>query len=71
VNKGKREVRSARDEKRRQAKQVWYRFWSSQILGTAEQAKQWLREFTQGNYYLGGAVNPRNIDMIALSYGKM
>lgn len=45
------------------------RFWSSQILGTPEQAKRWLREFTEGNYYLGGAVNPRNADMIARDIG--
>ncbi|KAL4910376.1 hypothetical protein BDW74DRAFT_165434 [Aspergillus multicolor] len=30
-------------------------FWSSQILGTPKQAERWLREFTEGNYYLGGA----------------
>lgn len=45
------------------------RFWSSQILGTPEQAKRWLREFTEGDYYLGGAVNPRNSDMIAHDIG--
>ncbi|KAK9794185.1 putative fmnh2-dependent monooxygenase protein [Seiridium cardinale] len=44
-------------------------FWSSQILGTPEQARRWLREFTEGNYYLGGAVNPRNADMIARDIG--
>lgn len=42
------------------------RFWSSQILGTKKQAARWLREFTEGNYYLGGAVNPRNADMTAV-----
>jgi hypothetical protein len=45
------------------------RFWSSQILGTSKQAERWLREFTEGNYYLGGAVNPRNADMIAEDTG--
>jgi alkylation response protein AidB-like acyl-CoA dehydrogenase len=45
------------------------RFWSSQILGTPLQARRWLREFTEGNYYLGGAVNPRNADMIARDEG--
>lgn len=45
------------------------RFWSSQILGTRKQAQRWLREFTEGNYYLGGAVNPRNADMIAVDDG--
>ncbi|KAL2793168.1 acyl-CoA dehydrogenase/oxidase [Aspergillus keveii] len=44
-------------------------FWSSQILGTPKQAERWLREFTEGNYYLGGAVNPRNADMIAEDTG--
>ncbi|CZR69245.1 related to thermophilic desulfurizing enzyme family protein [Phialocephala subalpina] len=44
-------------------------FWSSQILGTPKQAQGWLREFTEGNYYLGGAVNPRNADMIAVDHG--
>ncbi|KAH8649907.1 acyl-CoA dehydrogenase/oxidase [Xylariales sp. PMI_506] len=44
-------------------------FWSSQILGTPQQAKRWLREFTEGNYYLGGAVNPRNADMVAREDG--
>ncbi|KAL2673864.1 hypothetical protein Neosp_012308 [[Neocosmospora] mangrovei] len=44
-------------------------FWSSQILGTPLQARRWLREFTEGNYYLGGAVNPRNADMIARDEG--
>ncbi|KAK7210887.1 hypothetical protein V2G26_018065 [Clonostachys chloroleuca] len=44
-------------------------FWSSQILGTPKQARRWLREFTEGNYYLGGAVNPRNADMIARDEG--
>ncbi|KAL4864553.1 hypothetical protein BDV12DRAFT_205632 [Aspergillus spectabilis] len=39
--------------------------WSSQIMGTPKQAERWLREFTEGNYYLGGAVNPRNADMVA------
>ena len=47
-----------------------YRFWSSQILGTPEQAEQWLREFTEGNFYIGGAVNPRNADMIAEDVGN-
>ncbi|RDW77974.1 hypothetical protein BP5796_05826 [Coleophoma crateriformis] len=45
-------------------------FWSSQILGTSDQAKQWLKEFTEGNYYLGGAVNPRNADMTADDDGE-
>ncbi|KAJ5902330.1 hypothetical protein N7495_002858 [Penicillium taxi] len=45
-------------------------FWSSQILGTPEQAERWLREFTEGNYYLGGAVNPRNADMTAVEDGE-
>ncbi|KAI8712644.1 hypothetical protein NCS52_01363000 [Fusarium sp. LHS14.1] len=45
----------------------WFR--SSQILGTPLQARRWLREFTEGNYYLGGAVNPRNADMIARDEG--
>ncbi|KAK7416715.1 hypothetical protein QQX98_005041 [Neonectria punicea] len=44
-------------------------FWSSQILGTPLQARRWLREFTEGNYYLGDAVNPRNADMIARDEG--
>ncbi|TVY89400.1 Dibenzothiophene desulfurization enzyme C [Lachnellula willkommii] len=44
-------------------------FWSSQILGTKKQAARWLREFTEGNYYLGGAVNPRNADMTAVDDG--
>ncbi|KAL3481041.1 acyl-CoA dehydrogenase/oxidase [Aspergillus californicus] len=44
-------------------------FWSSQILGTPKQADRWLREFTEGNYYLGGAVNPRNADMVAEDTG--
>jgi len=44
-------------------------FWSSQVLGTAEQAKKWLKEFTEVNFYLGGAVNPRNADMIAVDNG--
>ncbi|KAF7557806.1 hypothetical protein G7Z17_g460 [Cylindrodendrum hubeiense] len=44
-------------------------FWSSQILGTPVQAKRWLREFTEGNHYLGGAVNPRNADMVARDEG--
>ncbi|KPM46493.1 hypothetical protein AK830_g196 [Neonectria ditissima] len=44
-------------------------FWSSQILGTPLQARRWLREFTEGNYYLGGAVNPRNADMVARDVG--
>ncbi|KKY23935.1 putative thermophilic desulfurizing enzyme family protein [Phaeomoniella chlamydospora] len=44
-------------------------FWSSQILGTKQQAEKWLREFTEGNFYLGGAVNPRNADMVARDDG--
>lgn len=28
-----------------------------------------MREFTEGNYYLGGAVNPRNADMVARDEG--
>ncbi|BCS21627.1 uncharacterized protein APUU_22059A [Aspergillus puulaauensis] len=44
-------------------------FWSSQILGTPKQAERWLREFTEGNYYLGGAVNPRNADMVVENAG--
>ncbi|KAL4793133.1 acyl-CoA dehydrogenase/oxidase [Aspergillus venezuelensis] len=42
-----------------------YSFWSSQILGTPKQAERWLRELTEGSYYLGSAVNSRNADMVA------
>ncbi|KAL5335600.1 acyl-CoA dehydrogenase/oxidase [Aspergillus crustosus] len=45
-------------------------FWSSQILGMERQAERWLREFTEGNFYLGGAVNPRNADMMAVEDEK-
>ncbi|KAL4965721.1 acyl-CoA dehydrogenase/oxidase [Aspergillus stella-maris] len=45
------------------------KFWSSQILGTPKQTERWLREFTEGNYCLGGAVNPRNAAIVAEDAG--
>lgn len=40
-------------------------FWSAQILGTAAQTGGWARAFTERGWYLGGAVNPRDGDMVA------
>ncbi|CUM67370.1 uncharacterized protein PRCAT00005063001 [Priceomyces carsonii] len=40
-------------------------FWSPFYFGTEEQRRKWIRIFTQENAYIGGAVNPRNRDMIA------
>ncbi|QDS69457.1 hypothetical protein FKW77_006050 [Venturia effusa] len=45
--------------------------WSTigNVVGTAEQADEWQKEIISNNYFVGGAVNPRNADLKITSEG--
>lgn len=46
--------------------------WSTiaNVVGTAEQADEWQKEIISNNYFVGGAVNPRNSDLKIISEGE-
>lgn len=46
--------------------------WSTigNVTGTAEQGDEWQKEIISNNYFVGGAVNPRNSDLKTTSEGE-